>query len=402
MTLGWMVNAAVAQPAGPPGMALGPTEVGVVTLETANVPFSNTLPGRAVAFEAVDIRPRVGGVIAEIVYEPGRTVAAGDVLFRIEDDSFEAQLTAAEAEVARAEAALATAEQTVTRYERLEGVGVTTETLDSARVAVLQAQADLSSARASQQVAQLDLDRTEITSPITGYAAVPTVSVGALVTANQTDALTTVTRLDPIFVDVEESSRRFAQIRNRMESGSLERGGEIDIALELETGETYSGKGTLVSPGATVSTTTGTRQLRLQFDNPERRIMPGQFLRVDMTLGTSEAILVPQGATSRTAAGALTAFVAVDGRAEERTLTDQGSFENAWVVTEGVAAGEQLIVDGLSNLTDGAEVTPVPVIIGDDGVPVPADGRSEAFVRPGSAPPDGASADQDGAATDGN
>ena len=374
------------------GMAAGPTTVGVVTLENADVPVTTTIPGRAVAYESVDIRPRVGGTISEIVYQPGRRIEAGDVLFRIESETYEADVAAARASVALAEAAAAAAQAPVTRYEALEGTGVTTETLETARVSALQSAADLSSARATLQSAELDLQRTQITSPISGYATVPTVSVGALVTANQTDALASVTRLDPIYVDIEESSRRIGEMRARIDAGAVQPGERLGLSLTLETGETYPTEGEMVSPGASVSTSTGTATFRIRFDNPERRIMPGQFLRVDVTLGTMQAVLVPQMATSRDSAGQLTAFVVADGVAEQRVLTEEGSYQNAWAVTEGVVAGETLIVDGLQNLRAGAEVAPVEVVIADNGVVTRADGASEAFGQqavPADAPASG-------------
>lgn len=377
---------------------MGPSEVGVVTLETGEVPFTVTVPGRAVAFEEVDIRPRVGGTITEVVYAPGAKVAAGDVLFRIESGTYAAEVAAAEADLARTEASLQAAQSTVTRYEGLEGAGVTTENVETARVSLAQAKADQRAAEAALEVARLDLARTEIVSPIEGIASVPSVSVGALVTANQTDALTTVTRIDPIYVDVEESSRRIADIRARIDAGSLRQGETLDIRLQLETGETYESKGSMVSPGTSVSTSTGTLAFRMQFDNPDRQVLPGQFLRVDVVLGTTPAILVPQGATSRASTGELTAYVAVDGVAVQRTLTERGSHENAWIVTDGVEAGEMLVVDGLSRLRNGAEVTPVPVTISDDGVATASDGRSEAFERPAAMPSGAPGAMPEGAA----
>ncbi|WP_240477022.1 efflux RND transporter periplasmic adaptor subunit [Roseivivax marinus] len=236
-----MTPATHAQPVGMPPGSGGPTEVGVITLKRQDVPV--TVPGRAVAFEKVDIRPRVSGMISEIVYEPGGGVAVGDTLFRIESDTYAAEVASAEAEVARAEAAVSNAEATVARYQRLEGSGVTTEELESSRVSALQAQAELSSAWAALQVARLNLERTDITSPIQGIAAIPSVSVGALVTENQSDALTTVTRIDPIYVDVEESSQRIADVRARIDAGSLRPGENLDIQLRLENGETYASQG---------------------------------------------------------------------------------------------------------------------------------------------------------------
>lgn len=387
LAAGLLTGQAHAQPAGMmPGMG-GPTQVGVVTLRTEDVPLVLTVPGRAVAYEQVDIRPRVAGIVSEILAEAGSEVAVGQPLFRIKSETYAAEVASARATITQAEASLQNAEAIVNRYERLEGVGVTTETLETARVTALQADATLSQARAALQVAQLDLDRTEITSPISGIFAFPNVSLGALVTANQTDALTTVTRIDPIYVTVEESSRRIADIRRRFEAGALKPGDALGLSLRLETGEVYKGEGKVVSPSVIVSQTTGTQELRLQFDNPDRRILPGQFLRVDMTIGTFDAILVPQGATSRASSGELTALVAVDGIAQERVLTDQGSYQNAWIVTEGLAEGDLLIVDGLNNLSAGAAVEEIAVIYSDDGVPVAADGRSEDFLRPGAETP---------------
>ncbi len=357
---------ASAQPM--PGGDRGPIPAGVITLSEAQVPFSVTLPGRAIAYEEVNIRPRVDGTISEIPYEAGRKVEKGDVLFRIEGDTFEVDVAAAEAEVARAEAAVTAAEATLSRYERLQGTGVTIEDVENARVTVLQNKAELSSANAKLKLARLNLERTEIRSPITGIVAVPEVSVGAVVTANQADALTTVTRLDPIYIDVEESSKRLAEVRALMEGGTLQRGEGLDLTLTLENGVQYDQKGTLESPGTRVSTTTGSFEFRIRFDNPERHILPGQFLRVEIELGTTRAVMVPQGATSRAADGTLTAFVAVDGKAEQRELTEHGSYQNAWIVTDGIAPGEALIVDGLMAMRDGADIQPVSVEISENGV----------------------------------
>jgi membrane fusion protein (multidrug efflux system) len=365
----------VAGPAGAQSRPdAGPTAVGIVTLREEPVPFTVELPGRAVAFEQADIRPRVEGVVQEIPYDPGRPVKVGDVLFRLERDSYEATLTAAEAEVAQADSANQAAQVTLDRYTRLEGSGVTQETVDAARVALLQAQAALKGMQAALKIAELDLDRTEIRSPIDGVADVPKVSEGALVTANQTEALTTVTRLDPIYVDVAESSARMLRVRERVREGSLRPGETIKMTLTLENGRVYDATGAIVSPGVLVSQTTGTLNIRVRFPNPDRQIIPGQFLRVEATLGSTQGILVPQIATSRSATGVLTAFVVRDGKAAPVTLTDAGSHQNAWIVTGGIEAGDQLIVDGLRNLRAGAEVAPVAVTIGPDGVITPTSG----------------------------
>ena len=366
-----------------PPVAREAREVGVITLEASDVPYSVTLPGRSTAFEEVAIRPRVSGVISEVLYEPGSDVSKGEVLFRIDGDTYQADVDAAEADVAGAEAALRSAGTTLSRYQKLVGTGVTAADVDAAEVDVMQAKATLSAARAALELARLDLERTEITSPIDGIAVLPEVSVGDLVTANQEGALTTVTRIDPIYVDVQESITRVQQTRERLAQGSLNRGARIEAELELENGSMFEGQGTFVSPPVSVSTTTGTSVIRLRFDNPRRGILPGQFLRVKLTFGTTPSILVPQGATSRASDGTLTAFVAADGKAEKRTLAAQGSYNNAWIVTEGVKIGEQLIVDGLRNLQRGAAVSPIDVVISETGVVTRADGTPDSF---GAAP----------------
>ncbi len=361
-----IATGALAQ--GMPGGAQGPTEVGVMQVETQPVPYTVTLPGRAVAYEQTDIRPRVAGTIASIDYEAGHKVATGDALFHIDDDTYQAELTAAEAEKASADANVQAAQSQVDRYTKLEKTSISVSDLETARVTLAQAKASALSAEADLQTAQLNLDRTVIRSPIDGYPDVAAVSVGSLVTANQSDALTTVTRLDPIYVDVSESAARIMRVRQRIDQGTLQRGDQLKVSLLLETGAEYDGTGTLVSPGATVSSTTGTVDFRFKFDNPDRLILPGQFLRAKITLGTTQAILVPQRATTREGDGTLSAFIAAEGKAKKVTLTTAGTYQNAWIVTDGIESGDQVILDGLKNLRNGAEIKTVPVTINAQGV----------------------------------
>ena len=360
-----MATQAVAQ-----GMprASGPTEVGVMTLKTQEVPYIVTLPGRAVAYEQTDIRPRVSGQIKSIDYDAGHKVSTGDALFHIDDDTYQAALTAAQAELASAAANVQAAQAQVDRYTKLEKTSISVSDLETAQVALAQAKAAQLQAKADLQTAQLDLDRTIIRSPVDGIPDVAAVSVGSLVTANQTTALSTVTRLDPIYVDVSESSARIMRVRQRIASGSLTRGAQLKVSLLLETGEDYDGTGTLISPGATVSATTGTVDFRFRFDNPNRQILPGQFLRAKITLGETRAILVPQGATTREGDGSLSAFIASDGKAKKVTLTTSGSYQNAWIVTDGIQSGDAVILDGLKNLRDGGAIKTVPVTINAAGV----------------------------------
>lgn len=350
------------------GAPQGPVEVGVVTTAEEDVPYTVTLPGRAIAYQQTGIRPQVGGEVLEITYDPGKPVKAGDVLFRLDPETLAAALAAAEASVTGAEASLTQAQNTVTRYRRLEGSGVSAVDRANAEVALKQAEADVKSAEAARDAARLSLQRTDIRSPIDGVADVAAVSVGDLVTANQSEHLTTITQLDPIYVDVSESSARMLRNRERINTGTLTMNGKVQTQLILETGEEYQGEGRIVRPGITVSPTTGTVPIRLQFDNPDQMILPGQFLRVRLTLGTTRAVLVPQRATRRASDGTLTAFVVREGKAQQVTLSETGSYRNNWIVIQGIDAGEKLVLDGLENLRAGAEVTTVPVSIDAQGV----------------------------------
>lgn len=379
----------------PPPGPQGPTEVGVVELTREDVPVTVELPGRAVAYQLAAIRPKVGGEITAIPYEAGTEVEPGTVLFQLEDETLAAELAADEVAVASAEAAVAGAAATVERYRKLSGSGVSQADLEAAEVALAAAEASLGAAEAQRDLARLALRRTEITSPIRGLVAVSPFSVGDIVSAGQSDALTEVAQIDPIYVDVSESRARILRQQRSVADGRMQRPGTpSDARLTLETGMEYDAPGRVLSPGAEVSATTGTIPIRLQFPNPDRLILPGQFVRVTMTIGSIDAVLVPQRATSRAAGGELTAFLAREGRAVEVALTEQGVHENAWIVTEGVAEGDALILDGLNDLRNGAEVTTVPVTIDENGVVRDAGEAEQAPT------PDGASAaTQPGAAT---
>lgn len=356
-------NAGQQSAGGPPAR-----EVGVMALERATVPVSVILPGRAVAFQETVIRPQVGGEIVEIAYRPGRPVTAGTVLFRLNDDQLSATLSAATAAVTSAEAALENATATVARYDRLAGSGVTRADLETAQVALANARASLSAAEAERELAQLAVDRTEIRSPIDGITDIANVSVGDLVTANQGEALTTVTQLDPIYVDVSESRASVLRNRERRSLGILQPTDGREAQLILETGQLYPEAGEMVTHGRQVSPTTGTVPFRWQFANPDRLILPGQFVRVKVTIGAVQGVLVPQGPTRRSATGQLTAFVARDGIATEVMVTENGTHEGHWIVTEGLDEGDLLILDGLTNLNHGQRITTIPVKIDAEGV----------------------------------
>ncbi|WP_246098778.1 efflux RND transporter periplasmic adaptor subunit [Paracoccus laeviglucosivorans] len=348
--------------------AQGPKQVGVVTLNMQAVPQVVTLPGRAVARDEVSIRPRVDGFVAEVLYEPGRPITTGTQMFRIDATTYEAAVDEARANLASAKAAVPQAEGAYERSRRLLGTGSTQATLEEAQATMEQARAAEKAAEAALKTAETQLAWTTITSPLDGLPSVAEVSVGDLVTAGQSDALATVTQLDPIDVDMYEPSARLQRIRDRIESGQLKMTDKLAARLTLENGVSYAATGQLVAPGYTVSTSTGAIDFRFRFENPERRILPGMFVRGEIEIGSIQAILVPQMAATRGRDGTLSAWIAKDGKAESRKLTEDGIHTSNWIITGGIENGEQLIVNGTTGLADGAEIAPVPVQIDENGV----------------------------------
>lgn len=355
--------AAAQAPGGMP-----PKQVGVVEVMQQDVPRIMTLPGRAVAANSTAIRPRVGGIVTDILYEPGKPIEAGTPMFRIDDTTYQANLASAEAQVASAEAQVTQAESAYNRTEQLLGSGTTQAQVETARATLEQAQSAVQSAQAALTLARAELDWTTVTSPIAGIASVADISIGDLVTAGQADAMATVTQLDPIEVDMYEPAARFLSLLDDVDAGNLRLNDELNAKLTLEDGRTYQAVGELVAPGVTVSTSTGSIDTRFRFDNPDNLLLPGMFLRGQIEMGVTPAILVSQSAATRDKIGNLSAWVVVDGKVSQRQLTEDGSYQNQWIVTDGLEDGDMLVVDGLTGLSEGAEVVPVPVTFDENGV----------------------------------
>lgn len=361
------------QGGGVPPPATGPVEVAVIELKSQSVPQSIELPGRVVAYATAEVRPQVDGIVRKITFSEARAVKAGDVLYEIDDRKFQAAVAAAEAALKKAEAATAAAKITFDRNEKLAATNaVSAQTLDDARSSLLQAEAEEEAAKAELDTARINLDNTVIRAPISGIIGVSAVSVGALATANQTDALATIRQVDPIFVDLVDSSANFLRIRDEVEAGRLgrERGMAPAVALTLENGRPYAQKGEMKLADMVVSQTSGTFSLRATFPNPDRVLLPGMFVRAQVDVGSMpKAFLVPQRAVQRSVSGDPTLYVVSrDGKAELRTITTSGSAGNDWIVVDGVAAGDRLIVDGFQKISDGTAIEPVAATIDDNGV----------------------------------
>lgn len=345
-----------------------PAPVGVLELELHTVPRVFELPGRARAYEEAVIRPRVDGIVTGVLYSPGAEIKAGDPMFSIGSETYDASVAEAEAAAASATATVEQAEAAHARAQRLLGSGTTQTDLENALSTLQQARASLKAAQAKLNIARTQLSWTTVTSPIDGMASVPEVSVGALVSASQTDALAHVTRLDPIDVDMYEPFGSISRIRDEIGSGDLRVNEGFQARLTLDNDIVYQGSGEFIAPDYKVSSTTGTVEVRFRFENPDFTILPGMFVRGQVKLGETDALLVPQLAAQRGRDGKLTAWVAQDGVAQQRVLTEDGVFEHSWIISDGLSAGDLLIVNGLSAITQGAPVAPVPVQIDASGV----------------------------------
>lgn len=348
-----------------------PSPVSVVVMQRGEHSLTTVLPGRASAFQVADIRPRVSGVIKEIAFREGGEVESGALLYKIEDDTYRAELNQAEATLARAEASVPTARSNLARYERLVNSGATQIEYDNAKVTLLQAEADVAQAKAALNAAQINLDLTELRAPFEGVASASVFSIGNVVTANQAAALTTLRRLDPIYITLTESSSNLLRLKQAIADGRLETGSKeetADIRLTLEDGIEYPHAGKLDMSDMAVNESTGTYSIRALFDNPDDLILPGMYVRAEVTVGKENGFLIPQRAATRNARGQLSAkFVTADNKVETRLFDENQTSGNSWLVSEGVEDGEKLIVDGFQWIADGAAVAPVEATIDDNG-----------------------------------
>lgn len=339
-------------------------EVGVVTVVSRPLALQTELAGRTVAALSAEVRPQVTALVRERLFQEGSQVKAGQPLYQLDSTSAEASLRVAKAAVARAQATLSAAETKAARQAALLKAEVgTTQDNEDAQAALLQARAELQSAQATQVNAQVELDRTRIVAPIAGRVDTSTVARGALVTANQTNALTTVQQLDPIWVDVAQSSADWLRLRRQIDSGALEKG-ETKVSLTLEDGSTYEHEGVLQVQGVAVDTHSGAMTLRARVPNPDGLLLPGMFVRVSLNQALDpEAILVPQAGVTRNARGEASATVVKDdGAIEKRAVKTAAAVNGQWQVTEGLKAGDRLVVEGLGKVKDGQIVHAVPMM----------------------------------------
>jgi len=364
--LGPLVLTQGCNPPAPPIAPAAPPLVGVYRVELQRLAVTTELSGRTSAHLIAEIRPQVGGIVQRRLFEEGTQVRAGQVLYQIDPASFQASFASAQAGVAKAEAMVNSTRLTAQRNSELVKIdAISQQSNDDGQAALTQAQADLEVARAALATARINLERTRITAPISGRVAVSTVTPGALVTANQEVALTSVQQLDPLYVDVVQSSSELLRLKRDLASGALKRGGdhEAPVRLVLEDGSAYGQVGRLQVSGAVVDRNTGSVTLRALVPNSDGILMPGMYVRAQLETGVADqAMLIPQQGITRTPSGEASALVVGrDNKVERRALTVDRVVGNRWQVTSGLKAGDLVIVDGLQRIRVGAVVQAVPV-----------------------------------------
>jgi membrane fusion protein (multidrug efflux system) len=351
---------------GPPPATI--PEVGTIVLHTQPVVLTSELPGRTAPVVVADVRPQVSGLVLSRNFTEGAEVAAGTLLYQIDPATYQAQVESAKAALAKSRANLRSLKLKAQRYAELVAIkAVSQQDNEDTASSMSQAEADVASSQASLDTALINLRYTRIVAPVSGRIGKSTVTPGALVTSNQTTALATVQKLDPIYVDISQSSTEFLRLKHEFETGQLGQlgraGSGAAVTLKLEDGSAYPLPGTLEFSDVTVDQNTGALTLRAVFPNPKRELLPGMFVRAVLQEGVDEhALLVPQAAVSRDANGNPTAYVVgADDKLQLRPLQTDRAIGDRWVVKAGLSPGDRLVVDGQQRAAPGVAVIVVPL-----------------------------------------
>jgi len=356
-----MLLAACGDQGGQGQPQMPPPEVTTVTLVPERVTLTRELPGRTNAFLVAEVRPQVNGIIEKRLFTEGGMVEAGQPLYQLEDATYRADYNSAKASLQRAEAALQIAKLNAERSSELVDTGaVSRQQHDQAMSTLAQAEAEVAVARAAVERARVMLGYAKITSPISGRIGRSTVTPGALVTANQPQALATVQQLDPIYVDLTQSASELLELRRAVQAGTVEEA-ELPVTIILEGGARFPHEGKLAFSEVSVDPSTGSYLLRVVVPNPDHILMPGMYVRAVVGRGVREnAILAPQQAILRDAKGNTSALVVNgDNVVEARQVRVSRAIGNRWLVEEGLNAGERVIVAGVQKVQPGMPVNPV-------------------------------------------
>ncbi|WP_409363143.1 efflux RND transporter periplasmic adaptor subunit [Bradyrhizobium liaoningense] len=345
------------------------TQINVVTLHPQSVTITAELPGRTTASLVAEVRPQVGGIIQKRLFQEGGEVKEGEALYQIDPATYQAAYDSAVAALQKAEAAVPSAQAKLERYEGLvKQNAVSKQDLDDAAASLAQAKADVASNKASVESARINFKYTTIRAPISGRIDKSSLTPGALVTAGQTTVLTTIRTLDPINVDVTQSSTNLLNLRQAIKAGRIRISGEnISVKLKLDNGTIYPITGKLEFAESSVSETTGTFSVRAVFSNPDRLLLPGMYVRALVEEGVApNSFLVPQRAVTRNTKGEPTAlFVSKEGKIGQRVLTVGQNVGNSWLVSSGASDGDRVVVEGSQFVRVGQDVEAVEVVIDD-------------------------------------
>jgi membrane fusion protein (multidrug efflux system) len=339
----------------------GPPTVSVVTIQAQAVTLESDLPGRTSPFQVSDVRPQVNGIIQARLFEEGADVRAGQLLYRIDPAPYRASYDQAVAQLANARATLVSAKLKAERYADMVKINaVSHQDADDARAAADEASANVQQQAAAVESARINLAYTRVTAPISGRIGPSSFTQGALVTNGQTSALTTIQRLDPIYVDVTQTAIELLALKDDMAKAPAQGGGAPTAAVRLQLGDgkDYPLAGRLKFTDVTVDQNTGSVTLRAVFPNPKAVLLPGMYVRARVVEGVDpNGVLAPQQAVTRDEKGRATAMVVDDqGRAQARILNVAGAVGNQWRVTDGLKPGDRLIVVGGANAKPGAPV----------------------------------------------
>lgn len=340
-------------------------EVGVITVQQVTQPIVADLPGRTNAYLISEIRPQVSGIIRQRTFTEGAQVKAGDLLYQIEPAPYLASYQSAAAALQKTEATLVTLKLKADRYKELVKINaISRQDNDDTQAALQQGEADVAAARAALSTAKINLDFTKLVSPITGVVSTSTFTPGALVTANQETALTTVQQLDPIYVDVIQSSSDLLKLKRDIAAGKLSGNTqkEVPVRVVLEDGSTYAHAGKLKFSGVSVNTASGAVTLRAVVPNPDGVLLPGMYVHALIDVAEDkDAILVPQRAVTRNTRGEPTVLVVdAEQKVQQKTIETNGTHKDEWRVSKGLQAGERVIMDGVQQASVGSVVKPVP------------------------------------------
>ena len=337
-----------------------PASVNVMTLAPQSITLTSSLPARTVAYRKADVRPQVSGIIEQRLFEEGSQIEAGQQLYQIDPAIYEAELANAKAELNRAEAALKTAKARENRYQNLlDDNAISRQEYDDALATFQQAEAEIEVRRAMVKTAQTNLDYTRVNAPISGRIGKSNVTEGALVTAQQEAVLATIHQLDPMYVDISQPSRALLDLRKKVIDREINQQSAPTVTLTLEDGSRYPHQGQLQFAEVDVDPSTGDVVLRAIMPNPDQLLLPGMFVRAEITEGKIDAaILAPQKAISFNREGNASAYVVnSSNEVEARELEVGRAIDGHWLVKSGLNAGDQLIVAGLQKVAPGAKVS---------------------------------------------